>query len=213
MITHRYARRDELRALAEGRLRRRAREPQGARRRRRARPMLPSARRIKRWLLADPADAAPRSIASSSPTRSPSSKALATDLRDAPGAGARCGSARPNRPSSCSRACRTGATAPKRPASRRSRSSRCSSSVTRDRPSDRCDKKAREIRGLFCAPMSDIKIRLVCATRVSLDDFSTQTALGKSLALYGYYPFVEARVFARNAAWPSENLQRGDRER
>ena len=61
--------------------------------------------------------------------------------------------------------------------------------------------------------MSDIKIRLVCATRVSLDDFSTQTALGKSLALYGYYPFVEARVFARNAAWPSENLQRGHRRR
>ena len=60
-------------------------------------------------------------------------------------------------------------------------------------------KEAREIRGLFCAPMSDIKIRLVCATRVSLDEFSTQTALGKSLALYGYYPFVEARVFDRNA--------------
>jgi len=47
--------------------------------------------------------------------------------------------------------------------------------------------------------MSDIKIRLVCATRVSLEEFSTQTALGKSLALYGYYPFIEARVFDRNA--------------
>ena len=46
--------------------------------------------------------------------------------------------------------------------------------------------------------MSEIKIRLVCATRVSLDEFTTQTALGKSLAVYGYYPFVEARVFDRN---------------
>ena len=48
---------DQLRALAQGRVRRRAREPQGAppATLRRAASDAPSARRIKRWLLADPA--------------------------------------------------------------------------------------------------------------------------------------------------------------
>ena len=85
---------------------------------------VPTMRRMKRWLLADPATLsdAERAQLAEALARS---KGLATiyamrqDL-------ARCGSAPRNRPSSCSRDCRTGAIAPRRRASRRSRSSRCS---------------------------------------------------------------------------------------
>lgn len=42
------------------------------------------------------------------------------------------------------------------------------------------------------------KIRIVCGTRKRVENFHTQTALGKSLALYPYYTFVELRLFAEN---------------
>ena len=44
-----------------------------------------------------------------------------------------------------------------------------------------------------------MKIRMVCATRVEAASFATQTALGRSLALYPF-PFVELRLFASNSA-------------
>jgi hypothetical protein len=44
-----------------------------------------------------------------------------------------------------------------------------------------------------------IKIRLVCATRRSREDFSKDTPLGQSLALFPY-PFVELRLFPSNSA-------------
>lgn len=42
------------------------------------------------------------------------------------------------------------------------------------------------------------KVRVVCATRVSAQEFATGTALGRSLALYG--PLCELRLFASNSA-------------
>ncbi len=42
------------------------------------------------------------------------------------------------------------------------------------------------------------KVRFVCATRASAEEFHTQTALGKSLALYDFYPFVELKLAANN---------------
>ena len=47
--------------------------------------------------------------------------------------------------------------------------------------------------------MLEAKIRLVCATRESAEDFHTRTALGKSLAMYGFYGSVELRLFANNS--------------
>lgn len=43
------------------------------------------------------------------------------------------------------------------------------------------------------------KVRFVCATRASAEDFATKTALGKSLALYHFYPFVELKLAANNS--------------
>ena len=90
---------------------------------------LPNLRRIKRWLASDePALTEPSARASR--RRSTTARCCS---RSTPCARSwrRCGDARRNRRSSCSRGCRTGAIAPKRRALRRSRSSRCSSSATR----------------------------------------------------------------------------------
>ena len=46
-------------------------------------------------------------------------------------------------------------------------------------------------------------IKLVCATRASAEQFSTQTALGRSLSLYRW-PFVELRLFPNNVAGLSQ---------
>lgn len=43
------------------------------------------------------------------------------------------------------------------------------------------------------------KVRFVCATRASEEEFHTQTALGKSLALYHFYPFLELKLSANNS--------------
>ena len=48
--------------------------------------------------------------------------------------------------------------------------------------------------------MSVNQIRLVCATRETTEDFHAKTALGKSLAMYGFYPNVELRLFDRNTS-------------
>jgi GT2 family glycosyltransferase len=48
--------------------------------------------------------------------------------------------------------------------------------------------------------MSAKKIRLVCATRESGDSFLSKTALGRSLALYTFLPFLEVRLFEKNVA-------------
>jgi hypothetical protein len=45
-----------------------------------------------------------------------------------------------------------------------------------------------------------LKIRFVCATRASPETFYTGTALGRSLALYQAYSFVELRLFTNNSA-------------
>lgn len=42
------------------------------------------------------------------------------------------------------------------------------------------------------------KIRLVCATRASHQEFFSSTALGKSLALYGFLSFMELQLFPGN---------------
>jgi hypothetical protein len=43
------------------------------------------------------------------------------------------------------------------------------------------------------------KIRLVCATRLSVEQFRTQSALGRSLALYRPYTFWELLLFPENS--------------
>jgi hypothetical protein len=43
-----------------------------------------------------------------------------------------------------------------------------------------------------------MKVRVVCATRGSADEFAAHTALGRSLALYG--PMVELRLFPDNSS-------------
>jgi len=48
--------------------------------------------------------------------------------------------------------------------------------------------------------MSVTKIRLVCATRESGDSFRSTTALGRSLSLYSFLPFLEVRLFEKNVA-------------
>ena len=121
------SRRDDLRALAEGGLRDRAREPQGARgRRHRAAEHAPDEALAPRRSR----PRCPSPSACSSPRRSPRARRSRRSTRCAR-SWRRCGSARPNRPSSCSPACRTGAIAPRRRASRRSRSSRTSCAGTR----------------------------------------------------------------------------------
>jgi len=45
-----------------------------------------------------------------------------------------------------------------------------------------------------------LKIRFVCATRVSADAFHAETALGRSLSHYKSYSFVELQLFARNSS-------------
>jgi hypothetical protein len=42
------------------------------------------------------------------------------------------------------------------------------------------------------------KVRVVCATRETADDFAAKTALGRSLTLYN--PLFELRLFARNSS-------------
>jgi hypothetical protein len=42
-----------------------------------------------------------------------------------------------------------------------------------------------------------IKLRVICATRESREQFPVKTALGRSLALFPY-PFIELRLFASN---------------
>lgn len=44
------------------------------------------------------------------------------------------------------------------------------------------------------------KIRFVCASRESKETFFTRTALGRSLSLFGFMPFMELRLFGGNAA-------------
>jgi hypothetical protein len=48
--------------------------------------------------------------------------------------------------------------------------------------------------------MTTLKIRFVCATRASPETFYTSTALGRSLALYKPYSFIELRLFTNNSA-------------
>lgn len=43
-----------------------------------------------------------------------------------------------------------------------------------------------------------VKIRVVCASRASSEQFAVKTALGRSLALYNW-PFVELRLFPNNS--------------
>lgn len=45
-----------------------------------------------------------------------------------------------------------------------------------------------------------IKFRIVCATRETGEQFSVRTALGRSLALYAPYGFVELKLFPSNSA-------------
>jgi hypothetical protein len=45
-----------------------------------------------------------------------------------------------------------------------------------------------------------LKIRFICATRASPETFASGTALGRSLALYRPYAFLEQRVFANNTS-------------
>lgn len=47
--------------------------------------------------------------------------------------------------------------------------------------------------------MSSNKIRFVCATREDRATFLSTTALGKSLSLYSFLPFLELRLFEKNA--------------
>jgi GT2 family glycosyltransferase len=57
-----------------------------------------------------------------------------------------------------------------------------------------------------------LKIRFVCATRANPETFHTGTALGRSLALYRAYSFVELRLFTNNSAGLSSIYNRTLRE-